>query len=109
MRQADVFYNEEKAGVLSESPDKKYRFRYSDSYFTNPEKPAISLTLPKNQQEYNSDTLFPFFYNLIAEGANLSLQSRYLKIDKQDFFGILCATTEYDAIGPVTLKVTTDE
>jgi serine/threonine-protein kinase HipA len=109
MRQADVFYNEEKAGVLSESSGKKYRFCYSDSYFANPEKPAISLTLPKNQQEYNSDTLFPFFYNLIAEGANLSLQSKYLKIDKQDFFGILYATTQHDTIGPVTLKVTKDE
>lgn len=107
MRQAEVFYNGEKAGMLSETSDKKFCFSYTDQYFANPEKPAISLTLPKIQQEYNSDTLFPFFYNLIAEGANLSLQSKYLKIDKQDFFGILCATTQYDAIGPVTLKATT--
>ena len=107
MRQAEVFYNGEKAGMLSETSDKKFCFRYADQYFVSPEKTAISLTLPKIQQEYNSDTLFPFFYNLIAEGANLSLQSKYLKIDKQDFFGILCATTQYDAIGPVTLKATT--
>lgn len=107
MRQAEVFYNGEKAGLLSETQDKNFLFQYSDQYFMNLKKPAISLTFPKNQQEFKSDTLFPFFYNLIAEGANLSLQSRYLKIDKQDFFGILCATTQYDAIGPVTLKALT--
>ena len=103
MRSAEVLYNGERVGVLTETKDRTYVFRYDEAIFNNPNKPIVSLTLSKNQQEHESPHLFPFFFNLIAEGANLSLQSRYLKIDKQDHFGILCATSQCDTIGPVTV------
>ncbi len=105
MREATVFYNNEAAGKLTEKDDRTFVFSYVQNYFENPEKPMISLTLPKNKKEFHSKYLFPFFFNLIAEGANLSLQSKYLKIDERDYFGLLCATACHDAIGPVSVKL----
>lgn len=105
MKAAEVFYNNIKAGILIENDDRTYSFTYDSDYLIDPHNPEISLTLPKKKKEFNSPHLFPFFFNLIAEGANLSLQSRYLKVDKRDSFSILCATACFDAIGPVTVKL----
>ena len=104
MRQLTIYYNEELAGILREEDDKSFVFSYDDVYFRDPQMPMISLTLPKSRQHHRSSVLFPFFFNLIAEGANLSLQSRYFKVDKKDFFSILSRTAQYDTIGPVTVK-----
>ena len=92
------------AGFLTEEDRKNYVFRYEDNYFTDSTKPAISLTLPKTQQEYKSEFLFPFFYNMLSEGVNRKLQSTQLKIDEEDNFGLLTATAQYDTIGAITIK-----
>ncbi len=104
MRSVEVYRNKELAGVLKEQNSKSYSFRYSDTYYADPQKPAISLTLPKTQQEYNANHLFPFFFNMLSEGVNRKLQSRLLKIDEEDDFGLLAATARYDTIGAVTVK-----
>ena len=105
MRKAEVYRNKELAGVLAEEqPGRNYTFRYEDTYFADKDKPAISLTLPKIQQEYHSDFLFPFFSNMLSEGAIRKLQSQLLKIDERDDFGIMLATAQYDTIGAVTVK-----
>jgi len=93
------------AGVLTEESSDHYIFRYDDAYFIDPEKPAISLSLPKIEKEFHSPFMFPFFSNMVAEGANLSIQSRYLKIDERDFMSLLGATAEHDTIGAVTTKL----
>lgn len=67
-------------------------------------KPAISLTLPKSQKEYRSEFLFPFFFNMLSEGANRKLQCIQLRIDEEDHFGLLAATAQYDTIGAITVK-----
>ncbi|WP_373523773.1 HipA N-terminal domain-containing protein [Aquiflexum sp.] len=105
MRKAKVYRNGILAGVLIEEDRKHFVFRYEDSYFNDPEKPAISLTLPKTQQEYHSEYIFPFFSNMIAEGSNLAIQSTYLKIDERDVLSLLGATAESDSIGAVTVKL----
>lgn len=104
MRAAQVFYNHILAGVLTEADRDNYSFVYDDAYFNNPSLPAVSLTLPKSQKEYHSAFLFPFFYNMLAEGVNRTLQSRQLKIDENDGFGFLLATARYDTIGAITIK-----
>jgi len=104
MRSVEVFRNKVLAGVLSEQNSKSYSFRYTDSYYADPAKPAISLTLPKTLQEYQADHLFPFFFNMLSEGVNRKLQSRLLKIDEEDDFGLLSATARYDTIGAITVK-----
>jgi len=104
MRSAEVYYNGELAGVLTEEARKKFRFRYDDAWFINDNKPAISLTMPKNCQEYKEDYLFPFFFNMLSEGFNRKLQNKSLKIDEKDYFGLLMATAQYDTIGAITIK-----
>jgi len=104
LRRVEVYRNKELAGVLTEQNTKSYSFRYKDTYYTDPAKQAISLTLPKTQQEYHADHLFPFFFNMLSEGVNRKLQCRALKIDDEDDFGLLAATARYDTIGAVTVK-----
>lgn len=104
MRQLAIYRNKEHAGTLTEKTRDEYVFRYDDIYFTDITKPAISLTLPKSQQEYTATVLFPFFFNMLSEGVNRQLQCRLLKIDEQDNFGLLAATAQYDTIGAITVK-----
>ena len=105
MRKAEIYRNGALTGMLIEEVSgRNYTFRYEDTYFVNKDKPAISLTLPKTQQEYRSEFLFPFFSNMLSEGANRKLQSQLLKIDERDDFGIMLATAQYDTIGAVTVK-----
>ncbi|MCX6225156.1 MAG: HipA N-terminal domain-containing protein [Bacteroidia bacterium] len=104
MRKAAVYLRGAYAGELTEVSGKDYFFRYDDDYFANPDKPSISLTMSKSQQEYHSEYLFPFFFNLLSEGSNRKAQSRILHIDENDHFGILLATAQTDVSGAVTVK-----
>jgi len=104
MRQVTVHRNGIHVGILTEDNRQRYIFRYDDAYFANKDLPAISLTLPKTVQEYRSEYLFPFFFNMLSEGVNRRLQSLHLKIDENDSFGLLMATAQYDTIGAVTVK-----
>lgn len=104
MRTLEIYRNGILAGLLTEENRNHYTFRYDDNYFMDDSKPAISLTLPKTQKEYNSEFLFPFFFNMLSEGVNRKLQSIQLKIDEEDNFGLLAATAQYDTIGAVTVK-----
>lgn len=99
-----VYMNGELSGYLERSPDGSFRFSYETLYFQDITKPAISLTLPKNQQVYTSDFLFAFFQGLLAEGVNKDIQCRTLKIDEKDDFTRLLRTAGEDTIGAVTIK-----
>lgn len=104
MRAARVYRNGELAGMLIQNSPRSYEFKYYDRWFADPSKPAISLTLPKSQQEYRSEFLFPFFFNMLAEGVNRQLQSRQLQLDELDHFGLLLETARSNTIGAVTLE-----
>ncbi len=104
MRKATVHRNKELLGTLTEESRSSYIFRYDDRWFADAKKPAVSLTLPKSQQEYHSEFLFPFFFNLLSEGVNRKLQCRQLKIDEDDHFGLLLATAQHDTIGAITVE-----
>ena len=75
MRKLAVYRNGVLAGTLTEENRSLYVFTYDEAYFNNVDCPAISLTLPKQQREYRSVFLFPFFFNLLSEGFNRKLQS----------------------------------
>lgn len=104
MRKLAIYRNKEYAGTLTEESRERFVFRYDEAYYAATTKAAISLTLPKSKQEYSSPVLFPFFFNMLSEGVNRQLQSRLLKIDEQDHFGLLSATAQYDTIGAITVK-----
>lgn len=104
MRQALVLSNNIVAGRLIETAERRYIFRYDEDYLFNSELRAISLAFPKRKEEYVSDELFPFFFNMLSEGSNKALQCRTLKIDENDSFGLLLATAKYDTIGAITIQ-----
>ncbi len=104
MRTLDVYYNETKAGVLTEiNPGVGYTFKYEPEYISS-DLPPISATLPKQVDAFESDMLFPFFSNMIPEGANRGVICRTLRIDEKDFFGILSAMADKDFIGAVNIR-----
>ena len=104
MRAAEIYCNGILAGILTEENQRSYIFRYDDNYFNDSSKPAVSLTLPKQQQVYRSTILFPFFFNMLSEGVNKRLQNTQLRIDENDDFGLLMATARYDTPGTITVK-----
>ena len=66
MRQGAVYMNGKLAGILTEISPTEYVFKYDDTYYADDMQPAVSLTLPKTQQEYRSAYLFPFFSNMLS-------------------------------------------
>ncbi len=104
MRTLDVYFNETKAGVLTEfNPGDGYTFQYEPKYISSG-MPPVSATLPKQEETFESDTLFPFFSNMIPEGANRGVICRTLRIDEKDYFGILSAMADKDFIGAVNIR-----
>lgn len=104
MRQAKILYNKKEAGLLTQEDSGSFIFRYNDTWFQASDTPAISLTMPKTQQKYTSQHLFPFFYNMIPEGSNKQNICFELRIDPNDFFGLLLTTAKYDTIGAIQVK-----
>jgi len=103
MRKAQIFYNGRLAGLLTKSGG-LYRFTYDKAYMAATGNRPISLTLPMREAPYESTDLFPAFVNLLSEGSNKAMQSQLLKIDENDYFGLLLATAGGDRIGPLTIK-----
>ncbi len=104
MRLLDVYMNDSRAGVLTEySPGRGYSFRYTAQYLAS-DAPEISVTLPKRPGAYESEYLFPFFTNMLPEGANRKVICRALHIDENDFFGLLSAMAGKDFIGAVNIR-----
>lgn len=109
MRQLDVYFNDTKAGVLTEqTPGAKYSFQYSGK-FLDSDFPPVSATFPKRIEAYNSDTLFSFFSNMLPEGANRKAICRLLKLDETDLFGLLTAMADRDFIGAVNVRRCKDD
>ncbi|HLW30716.1 MAG TPA: HipA N-terminal domain-containing protein [Aequorivita sp.] len=102
-RAVSVYIKGRYAGVLEEIDRDHYSFRYDDAYYNDPNAPSVSLTMPKDKQEYLSPFLFPVFFNMTSEGDNRMIQSRALRIDENDDFGILAATAHTDTIGAITV------
>jgi serine/threonine-protein kinase HipA len=103
MRQAKILYKNMEAGILIQHDNGSFTFRYNDSWINDTYKPSISLTLPKQQQEYHSKHLFPFFYNMLPEGSNKQVVCKHNRIDISDHFGLLVTTAKNDNIGAVTV------
>ena len=101
-RTAYVYVRDTFAGTLKET-DSGYSFIYDSDYLETPGATAVSLTLPMQQEEYTSKTLFSFFDGLIPEGWLLNVVSRNWKIDRKDRFGLLLVACK-DPIGNVRIK-----
>ncbi len=104
MRQAKVYYKGEEAGLITQHDDGAFSYKYNKEWVNNINKPPISLTLPKTDNEYHSEFIFPFFYNMLPEGTNKQIVCKHMRIDEDDYFGLLLTTARYDTIGAITIK-----
>lgn len=101
-RIAHIFVRNDFAGVLCET-DSGYSFSYDSSYLASDGATAVSLTLPLQEEAYESPFLFPFFDGLIPEGWLLDVISHNWKLDEKDRFGILLIACA-DPIGNVSVR-----
>lgn len=102
MKRAIVYCKTFKAGTLTEN-EEGYTFVYDKNYLAMPESQAISLTIPLQEEPYQSKTLFPFFDGLIPEGWLLDIAQRNWKIDIQDRMSLLLACCR-DCIGAISVE-----
>ena len=103
MRKAKVLFKNEEAGILTQYDDGSFSFRYHEDWVANNDRQSISLTLPKNEKEFHSKFLFPFFYSLLPEGSNKQVACKFNRIDRGDYFGLLMTTAKHDSIGAVRI------
>ncbi len=104
MRKVDVYYGDVFAGQLVELSKGSYVFTYDDAFLADDSTPPVSVNLPKSQKVYRSDHIFPVFTNMLPEGANRRALCRFMKVDENDFFGMLEMICDMDAIGKFVLK-----
>lgn len=104
MRQAVVYFKGEKAGLLTQLDNGHFTYEYNNLWIADNGKPSISLTLPKSKKKYESEYLFPFFYNMLPEGTNKQVVCKHMRIDNTDYFSLLLITARYDTIGAVTIR-----
>lgn len=104
MQKAKVYRNNEEIGLLQKDDAGVYHFVYTISYLVSEEALSISVHFPLQEEAFSSEILFPFFFNLLAEGSIKEMQCRELKIDSEDNFTRLIKTTEFNTIGSITLK-----
>ena len=101
MRQAQVFYQYQLAGLLTEN-EEGYFFVYESQYLENPNSKPVSLTLPLQKAAFQSKILFPFFVGLIPEGWLLNIAIDNWKINPRDRFGLLLSMCR-DCIGCISI------
>ncbi len=100
-RRAQVFYNKDLAGYVSETKD-GYIFEYNKEFLKK--NIPISISLPLREEPYESKELPSFFRGLLPEGWYLDIVTATQKIDREDLFGLLLSTTNLDTIGAVTVR-----
>lgn len=101
MRQAQIFYQNELAGIITEN-EEGYSFVYDALYIEKPNAKPISLTLPLQKIEFESKILFPFFDGLIPEGWLLNIAIDNWKLNPRDRFALLLSMCR-DCIGCVSV------
>lgn len=101
MRKAEIKFNDLTAGWLSQD-ENGFHFIYDTNYLSNDKPLAISLTLPLQENIYDSPILFPFFDGLIPEGWLLNIAEKNWKLDPRDRMGLLLACCK-DCIGAVSI------
>ena len=101
-RKAQIYVDDDLAGILLETNEGTYRFDYNVDYLNQTSKLPVSLTLPKRKDPFLSQTLFPFFDGLIPEGWLLDIALKNWKINPRDRMGLLLHLCK-DCIGNVSV------
>ena len=102
MRKAYIYYNDIVAGILNETADGEYIFKYEDDYVAEHPEQFITFTMPVTRKPYKENRLFPFFEGLIPEGWLLDIATKNWKINPNDRMGLLLACCK-SCIGAVSV------
>jgi serine/threonine-protein kinase HipA len=108
MRRGKVFYQDNPAGIITETDDGEYVFQYDHQYVEDHPSDFITFTMPVTEAPYTEKRLFPFFEGLIPEGWLLDIASENWKINKNDRMGLLLACCQ-NCIGAVSVELVADE
>ena len=103
MRQAEIYYKDSLAGVLTETDEGEYTFLYDQNYAARYPKQFITFTMPVTNKLYTDKRLFPFFEGLIPEGWLLDIATKNWKLNPNDRMGLLLACC-HNCIGAVSVK-----
>jgi serine/threonine-protein kinase HipA len=103
MRQANIFYQDKLAGMLTETDEGEYVFRYHENYVKEHPNDFITFSMPVSKFAYRDKRLFPFFEGLIPEGWLLDIASKSWKIKRDDRMGLLLACCK-NCIGAVSVE-----
>ena len=103
MRQARIYYDKVFCGLLTETNDGDFTFKYHDDYINQYPKQFITFTMPVSNTEYRDKRLFAFFEGLIPEGWLLDIASNSWKINRNDRMGLLLACCK-NCIGAVSVE-----
>ena len=99
MRKAEIFFDGELAGYLTEINEKQFVFEYIEAYSGN----SISLTMAVSKRRFEFEDFPSFFDGLLPEGVQLDGLLRQNKIDRNDNFSQLLAVGG-DLVGAITVK-----
>mgnify|MGYP006091064937 CR=1 FL=1 len=102
MRRAEIYYQDDLAGILTETDEGDYVFRYEDYYVENHPHDFITFSMPVSKIPFSEKRLFPFFEGLIPEGWLLDIASKSWKINRNDRMGLLLACCR-NCIGAVSV------
>jgi serine/threonine-protein kinase HipA len=98
------------AGYLEMIATDEYRFYYVKDYVEKQSPQAISLTMPVRKEPYLSETLLPFFDNLLFEGDQLRVVEKYFGLNRYsivDRFKLLMVTGQ-SLLSPVSVHPLVD-
>lgn len=102
-REGAVLANGEFAGYIREfRHDNRdtFTFQYTPEYLAT--GCPVGNAFPLQETAFEFDALPPFFENLISEGWIRTHQSKHVRLDKQDSFGLLLANGD-DLIGALSV------
>lgn len=103
MRKGKVLYNTIFAGIITETEDGMYVFKYDEKYIQNYPTKFLTFTMPVREKPFTDNRLFPFFEGLIPEGWLLDIASKSWKINVNDRMGLLLACCQ-NCIGAVSVE-----
>ncbi|MEA3373898.1 MAG: HipA N-terminal domain-containing protein [Campylobacterota bacterium] len=103
MQKGIVYRNQVAIGMIVKE-NGIYRFVYDQAYLKDPDAVPISVCFPLEDEMFESNQLFSFFANMLAEGNIKAIQCRDLQIDEDDHFTRLLKTARSNTIGAITIE-----
>ena len=103
MKRGKVYYQDQLAGIITETDEGEYVFQYDDEYVDDHPDEFITFTMPVTRKPYRDKRLFPFFEGLIPEGWLLDIASKNWKINLNDRMSLLLACCQ-NCIGAVRVE-----